>query len=111
MTDIPTEETELGKLEAILNRIDQAQSMLNRTPCERQPNLCLEPVEGEGSGWGDMNPNRMCPTCAAYWHLAMAVNLLQHHKRVQELIAVAGQKDHPMDDHEIDGKNEGGDRG
>lgn len=87
------EETPIGKLEAILDRIDQAQTMLNHTPCEHTPNLCLEPVEGEGHGWGAMNPDRMCPTCAAYWHLASAVNLLNHHKRVLEIVAAAAERD------------------
>lgn len=88
---------ELGKLEATLGHIDKGQTILNHTPCERGEDRCLEPREGEGHGWHQMNPDRMCPTCAAYWHLGCAVNLLNGHKRMIQIIeAESDRKAHEV---------------
>lgn len=75
-------ELKAADIDRIVTRLDSSQTDLNHSPCRNAPDRCLEPHQGEGAGWDDMNPNRMCVTCAAYWHIAVAANLLRRHKMI-----------------------------
>lgn len=62
---------------AIVAAIEEQSTLLRDTPCRWPEDRCLEPHAGEGPSWRDMNPDRMCSGCRAYWHLTNAADTLR----------------------------------
>ncbi len=67
----------------VVDALDAQMTTLNAEPCDfydraaDDSKICLEPNPGEGPSWQDMNPDRMCGGCRAYWHLSLSVHNLR----------------------------------
>jgi hypothetical protein len=72
----------------IMQKLDPIQTAIDKGGCEKPDgDFCLHNErEDEGHGWAAMNPSRMCMGCAAYWHIASAVNLLRDMLRREQIM-------------------------
>lgn len=72
----------------ILTELDKIQTEINQEPCIHPATggiCCLEPDRWTGKGWNQWDPSKMCSGCAAYWHVAAAVNELRELQRRGQL--------------------------
>lgn len=45
-------------------------------PCANKSTSCIQLQVRKRAGWNDLDPNEMCASCAAYWHMGSARNAL-----------------------------------
>ena len=66
----------------LANSIDIPLDFSGRIPCDPPRSdgarSCvqaqLEPANGERKGWHELDPKKMCASCACHWHLSCARN-------------------------------------
>jgi hypothetical protein len=77
----PMPQLDPDQLTTMLTALEEQQTILHHSPCRFRDRhgdqSCLEPRPGEGVSWRDMDPDRMCMECRAYWYLSNATDTLR----------------------------------
>lgn len=89
----PEEYALLTKVQSLLNHTPCSHKALGRPTCfsDEGPGWTSRTVtkrlistgkmrsENEYRGWGQIDPESLCRSCAAFWHVGQAINALDRH--------------------------------